>query len=119
MVVALKEPGCPVCHDQLRRIRERLPQLAHCQVQFVVLSPGPRERLEALRKKSGFPYPFVEDVDLAIAERLGLRMAPGKIQPSILVVAPDLSIRWEQRGRNGSYFGDPELLSHLRCEDWI
>lgn len=116
-VITVKATWCPVCRAQLNRIQQQLPRLESCDATFLVLAPGPRSKIEALAGESGFPFPFVEDRDLALADRLNLRLAEDQITPAILAIGPDRTIAWQQRGRSGLYFGDPELLEYLDCPD--
>ena len=119
VVVTLKATWCPVCQRQLARIKRKLSEIEPCGVTFLILSPGPRSELQAIQKRIGFPYPFVEDVDLAIADRLGLRMTEDQIFPSIFILNPDGSVAWMQRGRNARYYGDPALVEKIDCGGWI
>jgi peroxiredoxin len=115
--VTLKATWCRVCQVQLRRLFAILPRLRSCEATFVVLAPGPRLDLIRIAEETSFPYPFVEDVGLAIARAVGLRLAAGEIEPAIFEVSSDREIVWMQRGRNGSYFGDGALLERLDCDD--
>jgi peroxiredoxin len=115
VVVTLKEPTCPVCRSQLERLRQALPRLRSCGATFVVLAPGPRDALRAVAEETGFPYPFVEDRDLALARAADLVLAPGQIVPAILVANERREIVWADRGRNPASFNDPALLAELRC----
>jgi peroxiredoxin len=115
VVVTLKAHWCPVCHNQLRRIKKNQDALSQCGVTFVVLAPGPREELAKLRDASGFDFPFVEDVGLSIASSLGLRLSADEIAPAILMLNRDLSVGWVQQGRNASYYGDRELMKEIAC----
>ena len=72
--VTLKATWCPVCREQLRRLRALLPRLRSCGATFVVLAPGPRGALRQVAEETGFPYPFVEDVDFSLARAAGLRL---------------------------------------------
>jgi len=115
VLVTLKEPGCPVCREQLIRLRERLPGLQACGVTFVVLSPGPAEAVRDARAHTGFEFPFVVDRDLALSRSLGLARPGGRVFPCMLQILPDRSIGWTQLGRNGFYFGDAELAKFFDC----
>lgn len=115
VVVTVKNPSCPVCAKQLQRIQARLPELKRCGLTFVVLGPGPAEALASLREATGFPYPFVADADLKIAESLGLRLGHKEISPAILIARDDLSVGWIQRGRNAQFFGDGALADAVEC----
>ncbi|NNE44217.1 MAG: redoxin domain-containing protein [Gemmatimonadetes bacterium] len=115
VLVTLKAPWCPVCQEQLVRLRARLPELEACGVTFIVLAPGPAEALREIRERTGFPFPFVADEGLRIAEPLGLRMAPDQILPCMFQVLPDRTVGWRQMGRNGAYFGDRELGEFFDC----
>ena len=119
IVVTLKATWCPVCKTQLERLAKRLPELERCGATFLVLSPGPSAALRAIRDETGFDYPFVEDVHLKIAKRLGLQLGEKEILPAILILNEDLSVRWLQRGRNGLSYGDDALLRRLSCDSWI
>lgn len=119
VVVTLKAHWCPVCHNQLRRIKENQQALADCGVTFVVLAPGPREELARLQRETGLAYPFVEDVNLDIARSLGLQLGTGEIAPAILMLNRDLTVGWLQQGRNASYYGDCELMKEIACWEKI
>lgn len=114
--VTLKATWCPVCENQLVRLKQFLPRLKLCRVTFVVLSPGPRDALGVVKKETGFPYPFVEDRELRLARRLRLVMGPNQIQPAIFSVNKVREIVWIQYGRNGSHYGDKALLKYLGCD---
>ncbi len=113
--VTLKATSCPVCHAQLRRLGEQLARLRSCDATFVVLSPGPRQDIERIRVETGFPFPFVEDRDLSLADSIGLRLSATEMTPAIFAVDENREIVWKQQGRSGLYFGDPELLEYLDC----
>jgi len=117
VVVTVKATWCPVCRRQLERIQEKRTELERCGVSFVVLGPGPREELRKLRDETGSPDPFVEDRDLAIAGRLGLRLGEDQIEPAILILEPDLEIGWAQLGRSERFYGDGALQRKVDC--WL
>jgi len=115
VVVTLKATWCPVCRAQLERLRAALPRLRSCGATFIVLAPGPEDTLRAVADATGFPYPFVEDRDLAIARAADLVLAPDQIVPAILVANARREIVWMDRGRNPTAFNDPALLAELQC----
>ena len=115
VVVTLKATWCTVCQQQLARFVARESELRDCGVRFIVLAPGPREKLAAIRTQSGFSYPFVEDRGLDIAGRLGLRMGTDEIVPGLLLVEPDLTVSWKRLGRSAANFGEHALLERLDC----
>jgi len=115
VVVTMKAPSCPVCRGQLERLRRELPRLRSCGATFIVLAPGPRDALRAVADATGFPYPFVEDRDLAIARAADLVLAPDQIVPAILIANQRREVVWMDRGRNASSFNDPALLTELDC----
>jgi len=115
-VVTLKATWCSVCFKQLLRLKTRLTELRICGATFVVLSPGPKDALKSIRKRTEFPYPFVEDKGLALAKKLKLQIVAAQIQPAIFAVNKKREIAWMQLGRNGSYYGDKELQEYLDCE---
>ncbi|MFQ5710051.1 MAG: redoxin domain-containing protein, partial [bacterium] len=114
--VTLKATWCPVCFNQLLRLKKNLSKLKICGASFVVLSPGPKDALKAVKARSEFPYPFVEDVGLTLARKLDLVLAPNQIRPVIVGVNKRREIVWMQYGRNGRYYGDKELQAYLDCE---
>ena len=118
-VITMKAPDCPVCQTQLLRIMQNFDKLSACNVTFLVLAPGPVEKLQEAKELTKFPFQFIVDLDLKIAQSLDLIINKTQILPSILILNDKLEVEWVQRGRNSLYFGDPELMKHLRCEGWI
>ena len=119
VVITLKIAECPVCQQQLIRIKERLSELIVCNVTFIVLSPGSIDKIQKSKSKTQFPFPFIKDEDLTISKSLNLNIDENQILPSILILNNKLEIEWEQIGRNAFYFGDPELMKILNCSSWI
>ena len=119
VVITLKTAECPVCQQQLIRIKERLSELIVCNVTFIVLSPGSIDKIQKAKSKTQFPFPFIKDKDLTISKSLNLNIDENQILPSILILNNKLEIEWAQRGRNAFYFGDPELMKMLNCSSWI
>ena len=119
VVVTLKATWCPVCQEQLRRIRRSLRNPDQCGIAILVLSPGPAEALRQIQTDLGVPFPFIEDRNLKIASSLGLRLADDQIQPSILILERDLSVGWSRVGRSTENFGDPALLREVNCAGLI
>ena len=118
-VITMKAPDCPVCQTQILRIIENFDKLSACNVTFLVLSPGPAEKLKRAKELTKFPYPFIVDEKLEISRSLDLLLNETQILPSILILNDKLEVKWAQRGRNALYFGDPELMKRLKCEGWI
>ena len=118
-VITMKAPDCPVCQTQLLRIMQNFDKLSACNVTFLVLAPGPIDKLQEAKELTKFPFPFIVDQDLKIARSLGLIINETQILPSILILNDKLVVEWAQRGRNALYFGDPELMRRLKCEGWI
>ena len=118
-VITMKAPGCPVCQTQLLRIMQNFDKLSACNVIFLVLAPGPIDKLQKAKELTKFPFPFIVDQDLKIARPLDLIINETQILPSILILNDKLEVEWAQRGRNALYFGDPELMKRLKCEGWI
>ena len=118
-IITMKSPGCPVCQTQIIRIMGNFNQLSVCNVTFLVISPGPIEKLQETKELTKFPFPFIVDQDLNISRSLHLLLNEKQIIPSILILNENLEVAWSQRGRNALYFGDPELMKHLKCEGWI
>ena len=118
-IITMKAPDCPVCQTQILRIMQNFDKLSVCNVTFLVLAPGPIDKLQKAKELTKFPFPFIMDKDLKIARSLDLIINEAQILPSILILNDKLEVEWAQRGRNAVYFGDPELMKHLRCEGWI
>ena len=118
-VITMKAPDCPVCQTQILRIMENFDKLSACNVTFLVLSPGPAEKLQSAKELTKFPFPFIVDKKLEITRSLDLLLNETQILPSILILNEKLDVGWLQKGRNALYFGDPELMKRLKCEGWI
>ena len=118
-VITMKAPDCPVCQTQILRIIQNFDKLSACNVTFLVLAPGPIDKLQKAKELTKFPFPFIVDQDLKIALSLDLIINETQILPSILILNDKLEVEWAQRGRNALYFGDPELMKRLKCEGWI
>ena len=112
-VITMKAPDCPVCQTQLLRIMQNFDKLSVCNVTFLVLAPGPIDKLQKAKELTKFPFPFIVDQDLKIARSLDLIINETQILPSILILNDKLEVEWAQRGRNALYFGDPELMKRL------
>ena len=118
-VITMKSPDCPVCQTQILRIIQYFDKLSSCNVTFLVLAPGPINKLKKAKELTKFPFPFIVDQELKIAKSLDLIINETQILPSILILNDKLEVEWAQRGRNALYFGDPELMKRLKCEGWI
>lgn len=117
IVVTMKATWCRVCLQQLRRLRRLQSQLEQCGATFIVLSPGPLEKLREVEHQVDFPFPFVEDVNLELARRLDLELRTDQIVPALFSVDPSGRIGWMQRGRAPGLYADDILLELLECED--
>jgi cytochrome c biogenesis protein CcmG/thiol:disulfide interchange protein DsbE len=117
IVVTMKATWCRVCLQQLRRLRRLQSQLEQCGATFIVLSPGPLEKLREVERQVDFPFPFVEDVNLDLARRLDLELRTDQIVPALFSVDPSGRIGWMQRGRAPGLYADDILLELLECED--
>ena len=118
-VITMKSPDCLVCQTQILRIMQNFDKLSSCNVTFLVLAPGPIDKLQKAKELTKFPFPFIVDQNLKIARLLDLIINETQILPSILILNDKLEVEWAQRGRNALYFGDPELMKRLKCEGWI
>ena len=98
---------------------QNFDQLSACNVTFLILAPGPTEKLQKAKEYTKFLFPFIVDQELKIAKALDLIINETQILPSILILNDKLEVEWAQRGRNALYFGDPELMKRLKCEGWI
>ena len=119
VVITIKTAERPVCQRQLIRIKKQLNVLVACNVTFLVLSPGPIDKIHEAQSITEFPFPFIMDKDLDISKSINLTVDEFQIFPSILILNEKLEIEWEQRGRNSLLYGDPELIKILNCSSWI
>ena len=119
IVITIKATWCPVCRQQLLRIKEQLGDFEKCNASFLVLSPGSNEAVQEVKFNTDFPFPFITDQNFSIAKILDLILSPEEIMPAIVILNKDLSIKWIRRGRNALNFGDKELKDYLGCANWI
>lgn len=115
VVITLKAAWCPVCREQLVRLRREVPRLESCGATFVVLAPGPRDALRGVADATGFPYPFVADEGLALARAADLVLAADQMVPAVFGLNERREIVWMERGRSGAMFSDEALFEHLAC----
>ena len=115
----MKSPTCPVCKNQLERIKRNLGAFEMCNMSFLVVCPGSIDEVKSVKRESDFPFPFIADTDLEIGNQMGLILRDNELYPSIFVLNKDRTIRWTQKGRNYLYYGDEELKEALNCHSWI
>jgi len=118
-VITIKSVTCPICTEQLIRIRDRMVDFNKCNLTFLVLAPGGENGIKELRNRSRFPFPFIQDKNLKIAEYFDLAMPPFEIVPAIILLNKDGSVRWIQPGRGPDYYSDQALRDYLDCSNWI
>ena len=118
-VITIKSVTCPICTEQLIRIRNSIVDFNKCNLTFLVLAPGAKNGIEELKRRSRFPFPFIQDGDLKISEYFNLAMPPFEIVPSIILLNKDGSVRWIQSGRGPDYYSDQALSDYLDCSNWI
>ena len=119
VVISIKATWCPVCRQQLLRIKEQLSDFEKCNASFLVLSPGSNEAVQEVKFNTDFPFPFIPDQNFSIAKKLDLILSPEEIMPAIVILNKDLSVKWIQKGRNALNFGDAELKEYLGCANRI
>ena len=49
-VITMKSPDCPVCQTQILRIIDNFDKLSACNVPFIVIAPGPIEKLQKTKE---------------------------------------------------------------------
>ena len=118
-IVTIKSVSCPVCTEQLIRIRDRMKEFNRCNLTFLVLAPGGKDGIKELRKRTKFPFPFVQDKNLKIAKRFDLAIPPFEIMPAVILLQKDGSVRWSKPGRGPDYYSDQALSDYLDCVNWI
>ena len=118
-VITIKSVTCPICTEQLIRIRDRMGDFNKCNLTFLVLTPGGKNGIIELRNRSKFPFPFIQDKNLKIAEYFDLAMHPFEIVPAVILLNKDGSVRWIQPGRGPDNYSDQALSDYLDCSNWI
>jgi len=118
LVCTFKSVSCPVCPQKLQRLfMEPLRSLCReAMVKWIVLSPGPRAALKALREHLHLKedVPFVCDEDLQIAASVNATPNIGQILPCFFEIKADLSVGWSHIDR-GSNSGDTKVQEFLTC----
>ncbi|MCH8011863.1 MAG: redoxin family protein [Candidatus Marinimicrobia bacterium] len=119
VVIIMKAAWCPVCREQLLRIKKNLSDFKKCNITFLVICPGSLEAVAGVKKQTQFPYPFVNDTDFSFADHLKLRMSQTEMIPAVIVLETDLSIKWMEKGRGPGNFSDEIIFEKLDCSNWI
>ena len=60
-IITVKSPQCPVCREQLVRIKKKLHEFSTCNLTFLVLAPGDPADIHAMKKSTEFPFPFMSN----------------------------------------------------------
>ena len=118
-IITVKSAQCPVCREQLVRIKKKLHEFSKCNLTFLVLAPGDPRDIHAMKKSTEFPFPFISNDQYAIAEKYGLVQTADQLMPAVFILNPDLSMRWIQRGRSSGFYSDKILIDYLDCSNWI
>jgi peroxiredoxin len=118
-LITIKSPSCPVCIEQLIRIKNKKFEFQKCNLTFLVLVPGPIRVIKALAKKTKFPFPFIQDKDFLISEKFGLDNPPFQIIPAVILFEKDRTIKWKKSGRSFQYFSDQAIEDYLDCQNWL
>ena len=119
VVVTLKTHTCPVCKNQLERIKRNLSAFEMCNMSFLVVCPGSIDEVKSVKRESDSPFPFIADTDLEIGNQMELILRDNELYPSIFVLTKERTVRWMQKGRSYLYYGDEELKEALNCHNWI
>ena len=53
-IITVKSPQCPVCREQLVRIKKKLHEFSTCNLTFLVLAPGDPGDIHAMKKSTGW-----------------------------------------------------------------
>ncbi|CAG8724163.1 15163_t:CDS:2, partial [Acaulospora morrowiae] len=143
ILITLKSTSCPVCPQlllllNLHGLQDNPPAeyrdpfdysitcvppeeilinrlLLKTDAYFIILCPGPVEDARRIRETCNFPYPFIVDEDLSLAESIRLRLSYDEMLPYIgHIYSSDISVRTVCAGRFPSNYGHDRLLAYLR-----
>ena len=118
-LITIKSINCPICIEQLERIKKKALEFQKCNLTFLVLAFGSIASIKDLSKKTKFPFPFIQDKDFIISEKFGLANPPSEIIPSVILFNKDGTVKWKKSGRSAQYFSDQAIEDYLDCENWI
>ena len=118
-LITVKSVNCPICIEQLIRIRDKKDDFNKCNITFLVLAPGEESGIRELRNKTDFPFPFIKDRNLRISKRFDLAVPPFEMIPAVIIINGDGSPEWIQTGRYNDYYSDQALSDYLDCINWI
>ena len=118
-LITIKSITCPICIEQLERIKKKVLDFEKCNLTFLVLAPGPLEGLKEFAKKIKFPFPFIQDKNFSISKIFSLANPPFEITPAVILFEKNGYVNWWQVGRSFDYFSDQSLEDYLDCENWI
>ena len=118
-LITVKSVNCPICIEQLIRIRDKKDDFNKCNITFLVLAPGEESGIRELRNKTDFPFPFIKDRNLKISKRFDLAVPPFEMIPAVIIIDGDGSAQWIQTGRYNDYYSDQALSDYLDCINWI
>ena len=118
-LITLKSINCPICLEQLKRLKEKITQFQKCNLTFVVLVYADNRSIKAIIEKVDFPFPFIQDVDFMISKKFNLDNQPFELRPAIILFNGDRTIKWKKIGRTNKYFSDQAIEDYLDCDNWI
>ena len=118
-LITIKSITCPICIEQLERIKKKVLNFEKCNLTFIVIVPGPLKGIKAYAKKMKFPFPFIQDKNFSISKIFNLDNPPFEIMPAVILFEKNGSVKWRQLGRSFDYFSDQALEDYLDCENWI
>jgi peroxiredoxin len=118
-LITIKSITCPICIEQLERIKKKVLDFEKCNLTFLVLAPGPLKGIKAFAKKMKFPFPFIQDKNFSISKIFNLANPPFEIIPAVILFEKNGFVKWRQLGRSFDYFSDQALEDYLDCENWI
>ena len=118
-LITIKSITCPICIEQLERIKTKVLDFEKCNLTFLVPAPGPLKVIKALAKKINFPFPFIQDKNFSISKMFSISNPPFEIIPAVILFEKNGFVKWQQLGRSFDYFSDQALEDYLDCENWI
>lgn len=99
-LIVMKDARCPVCHDQLQRLSERLDEIERRGATVIGLTDANPCVAQDLMGRLGLKFPIVSDTDGEMREQFQLTVADRPyIMPGIIFIDEQGDVDHIHRGR--------------------